>query len=139
MSLTSDDAVDDSPETTRRARPAGRRQPRVLPARPFRLGLVGVIVVAAAVVGYFGRRVFLWSDDYVFLFDAQGRSLDWGQLKTPLFGHFSPVSQFTDVLVAPNVPAQPWLIQTILLLLSVGVVAAVAFLMVSLFRRTWLT
>ena len=41
--------------------------------------------------------------------------------------------------MAPNVPAQPWLIQTILLLLSVGVVAAVAFLMVSLFRRTWLT
>ena len=120
-------------------RPVRRLQPDPIPARPFWLALTGVIAAAAAVVGWFGREVYLWSDDYVFLFDAQGKSVTLDQLKVPLFGHFSPVSQFTDVVVAANLPEHPWLIRTILLLLTTGVVAAAAFLMAGLFGRTWLT
>lgn len=124
--------------------PAVRRsirhlQPDPIPARPFWWTLAGVIAAAAVVVGYYGRQVYLWSDDYVFLFDAQGKSLTLDQLKVALFGHFSPVSQFTDVLVAANLPGHPWLIRTILLVLTTGVIAAVGFLMVGLFGRTWLT
>ncbi|WP_420124750.1 hypothetical protein [Nakamurella sp.] len=120
-------------------RPVPHLQPDPIPARLFWPALVGVIAAAAAVVGWFGRTVYLWSDDYVFLFDAQGKSVTLDQLKVPLFGHFSPVSQFTDVLVAANLPEHPWLIHTILLSLTTGVVAAVAFLMAGLFGRTWLT
>ena len=138
MGLTSDDVINEFPENTERTERASTLQPAVLPDPVFRLALIAVVVVAAGIVGYFGRRVFLWSDDYVFLFNAQGASLGWDQLKTPLFGHFSPVSQFTDVVVAANLPAHPWLIRAVLLVLSTGVVASVTFLMVSLFRRTWL-
>lgn len=135
MSLTSDKVVDD-PAVRRTAR---GEHPYLLPRRTFRLLFGAVLTVAAVVIGYFGRRLFLWSDDYVFLFDAQGKTITWDQLKVPLFGHFSPVSQVTDVLVAANLPANPWLTRAVLLLVSVGVIGAVGFLFLSLFGRTWLT
>lgn len=135
MSLTSPDLVDEPAVD----RPDHRHQPHRIAPSPFWWSFAGVLGFAAAVVGFLGRQVYLWSDDYVFLFDAQGRSITWDQLKIPLFGHFSPMSQFTDVMVAPNLPAHPWLIQAILLVLTTAVIAAVGFLMVGLFGRTWLT
>lgn len=135
MSLTSRDLVDE-PVVDRPVRPF---QPHRIASTPFWWSFAGVLVLGAATIGFFGRRVFLWSDDYVFLFDAQGRTITWDQLKIPLFGHFSPVSQITDVLVAAALPAHPWLIQAVLLLLTTAVIAAVGFLMVGLFGRTWLT
>lgn len=135
MSLTSPDVVNEPAVN----RPVPRYQPHRLAPPTFWWSFAGVLALSAAAVGYFGRRVFLWSDDYVFLIDAQHKTITWDQLKVPLFGHFSPVSQFTDVLVAANLPAHPWLIRTILLMLSISVVGAVGFLMVGLFGRTWLT
>ncbi|HET9649968.1 MAG TPA: hypothetical protein VFP34_17275, partial [Microlunatus sp.] len=135
MSLTSSAMVDDPAVP----RPTQWNQPQSIAPAPFWALFAGVLLLAATAVGYFGRRVFLWSDDYVFLIDAQGKTVTWDQLKVPLFGHFSPVSQFTDVLVAANLPAHPWLVRTILLLLSIAVIGAVGFLMVGLFGRTWLT
>jgi hypothetical protein len=137
MGVISDDRT--GPARGATAPPAPRFQPYVWPARQFWPALAVVLAGAMLAVGYFGRRVFLWSDDYVFLIDAHGRSLTWDQLKIPLFGHFSPVSQFTDVLVAAALPDHPWLIRGILLSLSLSVVAAVGFLFTSLFGRTWPT
>lgn len=116
-----------------------RFQPWVLPARLFWPLNTGLVACCMLVVGYYGRRVFLWSDDYVFLLDAYRVPLSLDLLKSPLFGHFSPVSQLVDSLVSADLPTHPWLIRAILLLLSLVVVASTAFLMISLFDRTWLT
>lgn len=135
MSLTSGHIAD----RTGAHRPSvGRSGPEILASRVFFGWLTAVVIVGGVVIGYFGRRVFLWSDDYVFLPDARKVPLDLDLLTTPLFGHFSPVSQFGDSLVAANLPTKPWLIQVVLLLLAIAVICAVAFLMVSLFGRTWL-
>src|SRR6478735_3062190 len=139
MSLTSGDVVDDAADAVPGAPSEHLRQPHVLPAGWIWWAFAGVTTAAAAVVWYYGRRVFLWSDDFVFLFDARDRPLTWDWLRTPLFGHFSPVSQFTDVLVAANLPGHPWLTTGILLALSVAVVGSVAFGILSLFGRTWPT
>lgn len=114
-------------------------QPDVWSARWFWPAFGAVVLVAVALVQHFGRRVFLWSDDYVFLHDARNLPIDLGRLRTPLFGHFSPVSQLGDSLLVANLADHGWLVWAGLLALGIAVVGSVAFLMVGLFGRTWPT
>jgi len=86
-------------EDTSRDRP--RHQPWVLPRGLFWPLFAAVVGACMLVVGYSGRRVFLWSDDYVFLYDAHQVPLDLDMLKIPLFGHFSPVSHWSTAWSRP--------------------------------------
>lgn len=97
-----------------------------------------VVAAGAAVIGYEGRSVFLWSDDYVFLPDTAKSPLDLQLLRVSLFRHFTPVSHLVNKVVVSGLADNPWLIRTVLLLLSTLVIASVGFLMVSLFGRTWI-
>ncbi len=103
------------------------------------MALAGVIGAAALLVGYFGRQVYLFADDYVFLYDARKVPFDLDLLTTPLFGHFTPVTQLANGIAAVQLPEHPWLPRVVLFAMTVGVVGAVGFLMLSLFGRTWPT
>ncbi len=105
----------------------------------FWLAMSAIIAGSVVVVGYFGRRVFLFSDDYVFLYDARNSPLDLNYLAAAIFSHFSPVSRLVDSVVAAELPAHPWIIFGVLLALAIGLILSVAMLFCSLFGRSWLT
>ena len=97
-----------------------------------------VVVVAGAVLVqmFWARTVFLFSDDYIFLTQGLHAELTWDYLKEPLFGHFSPVSRLTDLLVAPAIHDRPQIIYLVLVCAAAAVVAATAFLMTGALGRT---
>ena len=105
---------------------------RAVPVRAY------VVVVAAAVLVqmFWARTVFLFSDDYIFLTQGLHAELTWDYLKEPLFGHFSPVSRLTDLLVAPAIHDRPEIIYLVLVGAAAAVVAATAFLMTGALGRT---
>ncbi len=85
---------------------------------------------------FWARSVFLFSDDYIFLTQGRDAELTWDYLKEPLFGHFSPVSRLTDLLVAPAIRDHPQVIYVVLVCAAAAVVAATAFLMTGALGRT---
>jgi hypothetical protein len=110
-----------------------------LAARMFWAAFLGIMLAAIVLVGYFGHQVYLFADDYVYLYDARLIGSTFDLLTTPLFGHFTPVGQLANAIATVHLPAHPWLVRAVLLALTVGVIAAVGFLMLSLFGRTWPT
>jgi hypothetical protein len=96
-----------------------------------------VVVVAAVLVqAFWARTVFLFSDDYIFLTQGLHAELTWDYLREPLFGHFSPVSRLTDLLVAPAIHDHPKVVYLVLVGAAAAVVAATAFLMTGALGRT---
>ena len=85
---------------------------------------------------FWARTVFLFSDDYIFLSQGLSGRLSWDYLASPLFGHFSPVSRLTHLLVAPAVADHPEVIFWGLITGAACVVASTAFLMTSMLQRS---
>ena len=101
----------------------GASRPSGPTTRTFWWAFAGIAVSAALVVGFFGRRVFLFADDYVFLYDARKVPLDLDLLRTPIFAHFSPVTQLANGIAAAQLPEHPSMIRVTLFALTVAVSA----------------
>lgn len=102
-----------------------------MPLRAFAVVVAGAVLVQM----FWARTVFLFSDDYIFLTQGLHAELTWDYLKAPLFGHFSPVSRLTDLLVAPAVHDRPQIIYLVLVGAAAAVAAATAFLMTGALGR----
>jgi hypothetical protein len=103
---------------------------------------VGATVWAVALgsfltIAFYGRQVFLFSDDYIFLSEARDATLGWSYLSRALFTHFSPVSRLLHWFVAPLIPANPSIVYWVLLGLAAALVVSVVALMLALHGRTW--
>ena len=103
-----------------------------MPLRTFVVVIAGAVLVQM----FWARTVFLFSDDYIFLTQGLHAELTWDYLKEPLFGHFSPVSRLTDLLVAPAIHDRPQVVYLVLVCAAAAVVAATAFLMTGALGRT---
>lgn len=97
-----------------------------------------VVALAAAVVQVvLARGVFLFWDDYYFLGEARHTDLDLHYLGETLFTHFSPVLRLVNWLIVGHIAAHPWIVAAAVSVMLVAVIAAVTWLLIVLFGRTW--
>jgi len=97
-----------------------------------------LVLASVSLHGLLSRRVFLYSDDYLFLGEAKTGSWSWDHLTLGVFHHYSPITRAINLLMVDMLPGHPMAVWLVLLTLVLCVVVASTVLMIALFGWSWL-
>ena len=101
-------------------------------------GIALVLVLQAAVVGWYTAHSWFYVDDFLFLRQAKDYELGGAFLRLPLFEHFSPFHRVADWLfMQAGTPSWP-LAAAVLVILTFGCSLAFVYLLTAVTTRTGL-